>query len=368
MLLALALVAFVRRPRAPLAVALAVLGCWLPLDQNRWQPYALFYGSALVCLMIGERRVRERVTVTSTWHLAPLQLLLICAYAYSGLHKFNYRYVTREALEILQPIVSGMGLQGTMSNPVSVVLGFATAGAELLLGLALLHQRTRRTGVIGLTGMHLLILLAIGPFGRAYNHVVWPWNVASAISLWILFWDRGASGHFDHFMRAWWMRLRKPLSAGSVQLAPRPLRAAWHVAIAMFVVAPALSFVERWDAGLSFQMYSAKQPVALVHLRSEHRDRLPPSARAAILPDGSLDLFKWGLRDLGATPVLERRVLVHAARELAGRMPDANIRLLRAGPPSTIFGDRTVAYYAFTGPLRVPVDVAWMYRIDVDDR
>ena len=38
--------------------------------------------------------------------------------------------------------------------------------------------------------MHLFILIAIGPLGRNFNVVVWPWNLAMIAFLLILFFRR----------------------------------------------------------------------------------------------------------------------------------------------------------------------------------
>ena len=42
--------------------------------------------------------------------------------------------------------------------------------------------------------------VVLGPFGRASNSVVWPWNVVVVAALWTLLWPRDPSARFDTFV------------------------------------------------------------------------------------------------------------------------------------------------------------------------
>jgi hypothetical protein len=57
-------------------------------------------------------------------------------------------------------------------------LGLLLPLAEAAIGVGLLFPRTRGVAWVGAVLMHALVLLSIGPVGRSYNAIVWPWNAA----------------------------------------------------------------------------------------------------------------------------------------------------------------------------------------------
>jgi hypothetical protein len=355
MVAALLGMSFARRPAPYLAAVLVIPAVWMVLDQARWQPYLLTYLAGAACLLAGERPpLRAAGDPPARWHMAPYQLSLCAVYLYSGVHKLNLRWIEGSFRGWTSPITERLGIDPAAVPRAMFAGGVLAAAGEAALGLALLWPRTRRPAVVGLTLMHVYIMLALTRQGLAANTVVWPWNVVVVASLWLLFWPRGAGARLDGFIRAWWRGLR---GRGTMEAPPQPLRLLWGGVIVLFGVLPALSFAEAWPAALSFQLYAAKQREVRIYYRPDQRAAMPPAALRSERHPGEIDLLRWGMRELNVVPALEVRSAIRVARELARRAPDAEVRVRIAGPPALRTGRREYREFVFRGPEQVPREV-----------
>jgi hypothetical protein len=368
MLAALAGVAVLPKPRICLQAVLAIGGFWALLDQTRWQPWFAFYLVAMAALLLHETvGPRARGKFASAWELAPLQLFVVCTYAWSGLHKLNHHYLATDFLLTARPLLGWLGMRpADVPAAAAVTLGLLSAAIELGCGVMLMVPRRRRVAVVGLTAMHLFILLMIGPLGADWNRVVWPWNLASVAALWLLFWPDATHGLLVAFMRAWRERAPRRDRRGPAGV-PAALRWASVAVLLVFGVFPALSLAGTWYASLSFQLYAGKERIALIYFDPQHPEALPPAARTAVKTPGQVNVAAWALSELNATPVLEERVLVRLARTLARRAPQANVALLVASPPALFTGERTTKYIVFRGPDFQPVDASAEYTVQLHE-
>ena len=354
MVAALLGMSFARRPAPYLVAALAIPAVWMVLDQVRWQPYLLTYLAGAACLLLGERpSVRAPGDPPARWHLAPYQLSLCAVYFYSGVHKLNLRWIVGSFPSWINPITDRLGIDPAALPRVMFAGGVLAAVGEAALGLALLWPRTRRPAVVGLTLMHVYIMLYLTHSGLAGNTVVWPWNVAVVASLWLLFWPRGAGARLDGFIRAWWRGLRRRVT----EAPPRPLRLLWAGVIVLFGVLPALSFAQAWPASLSFQLYASKQRGVRIYYRPDQRAAIPPAALRGERRPGEIDLHRWAMREMNVVPVMETHVVTRIGRELARRAPHAEIRVTIAGPPALLTARREYRAFVFRGSEQVPREV-----------
>jgi hypothetical protein len=346
---------FARRVRPYAIAVLAITAVWMALDQTRWQPYVLTYLAGTGCLLLGESpAVRAPGHPPARWHMAPYQLSLCAVYFYSGLHKLNVRFVENGFPGWIHPVTRLLGLDQAAMPGVMRWAGVGAAVVEAGMGVALLWPRTRRVAVVGLTGMHVYIMLKLGRYGLWGNSVVWPWNVAVVATLWLLFWRRSTGARLDGFIRAWWRGMRGRTGAAAV---PRPLRRAWMGVIVLFGVLPALSFAQMWDASLSFQLYSAKHRNVRIQYRADQRAALPPAALRAEVRPGEVDLLRWAMWELNVAPVMETRVATRIGRAVARRAPDAEVRVVVAGPSSLVRGERGYRTFVYRGAAQRPREV-----------
>ncbi len=152
-------------------------------------------------------------------------------YAWSGLHKLTPWFSTNfdwfcAAFPVTQPL-SG-----------NLFLSYGAATFELLLAPMLLWPAFRRTGMALTIGLHLYILLVIGPLGYHWNIVVWPWNLVMIGLVW----------HFFNHQQA----IRPRFSIPGVLI------------LVMVWIMPALNIWEQWPETLSWKMYSNTQREATV--------------------------------------------------------------------------------------------------------
>jgi hypothetical protein len=149
-----------------------------------------------------------------------------------------------------------------------------------------------------------MVLVAIGPAGRDWNRVVWPWNLAMCALVVLLFWSERRPAGAILWSRGWY---------------PRAL-------LALVGVLPAMNLAGAWDAYLSFSLYSGNIDEAWLVIEPAAVGAAPASARAVgeRRPDGTLVAWfvPWAVRDVGVPPYPERRGYLAAFRALCRAAPD----------------------------------------------
>lgn len=253
----------------------------------RWQKLALFTASWLVLVLIGVDLVRFQPWA---YHFSTLFILLaffrepatpvpsatqhnshalgwmccwtqICIYVWSGWHKVHL-VSTKSALTIavmVLPIPSSWhpGFVDSWGIPLNLTLGIL----ETAFGLGLLWTRTRRSCVLLLTAMHLLILVALLRMQHDAN--VYPWNLACIALLWILFWKTTTP------LLVWPNFLRFPS------------RFSWFafisiVVLVLYMIGPFFHTWDRWDPNLSFALYTGNY--------GHHQLLISPAVKTKLTP------------------------------------------------------------------------------------
>ncbi len=115
-----------------------------------------------------------------------LLLLLASVYFFSGIGKMNFAF----SLYVRNKIVlSGIFPAGNAISYewLTYHAGYLLAFIEIVLSIGLVFKRAKKMSAIFLIVMHLLILADIGPFGINYDTIIWPWNMAMILILYIFF-------------------------------------------------------------------------------------------------------------------------------------------------------------------------------------
>jgi len=253
-------------------------------DQSRWQPWFYQYLLMFGAIFFAEARA-----------LDVCRLLVVCTYFWSGLQKLNPGF----PVNIFPALVDPLARVFPRLHPAIPALGIATALAEAAIGVGLLWRRTRRVSVIAAIAMHVLLLAELGPLGRNFNQVVWPWNVSMILFDVILFWRA------DFRIADPWRR------AGAYG----------KLVVLLAVVMPAFSLFGLWDSYLSFALYAGNMKTGIIYMTDAMADRLPDDLQDIIyvtskLGIDELDENDWSYAAVGTPAYSQDRIFRSAARAL----------------------------------------------------
>jgi hypothetical protein len=315
LLAALGGVALAPRPRGWAAAATVLAVILAADDQSRWQPWFYQYVAMLAALALA----RETGDTLAAW-----RAVLVGLYLWSGVQKLNAAFMTHLFPWLVEPLAGVLPL--ALGR---VLLGgwMLVPAMEIAVAVGLLVPRLRRVAVAAAIAIHLVILGLLGPLGHGTNAVVWPWNLAMAALVALLFWNGG------------------PVAARHV-LVPRRL-CVHAAALLLFVVLPALSFSGRWDAYLSGALYSGNIKAAALSVTDAVAARLPDPARRHVVRNrmgaNVLDVWEWSMDELAVPAYPEDRVFRAVARDVCRLAADpADVVLVVFGRPGALTGDREV--------------------------
>jgi len=196
-------------------------------------------------------------------------------------------------------------------------LAFLAPVVECGAGIGLLAERFRSQALFCAAGMHVFILLAIGPLGSRFNTVVWPWNLAMIAILLVLFW-----WHVERLLL-------------------RDLLVPQKVIVVLFALMPALSLVNLWDHYLSSSLYSGNRTSGLIYFNDGVFDRLPEAIQDYVSDEGpnrgSLDINDWSFGELNVPSYPEPRIYKNVARLICRYgAQDPGIELVVREQPSLV--------------------------------
>ncbi|WP_139958022.1 MauE/DoxX family redox-associated membrane protein [Flavicella sediminum] len=173
------------RPRQFLGLFIILFYTYLCfIDQNRLQPY--YYQSILTLLAVNlfPKKGNSRVV------LHAIALLFFATYFWSGVQKLN---------EIFYEQWMGALLKHFSFVPFELLEMFTylVPYLELLMGVFLLFNRTRKFSLIAIVGMHSIITIMLFYLGYGYNVV--PWNLQNIASVLVLFWSLKTKSGWEIF-------------------------------------------------------------------------------------------------------------------------------------------------------------------------
>lgn len=153
--------------------------CLILLDQHRLQPWVLQFLLLAVVLVLSEHRCGMKCC---RW-------IVLTIYFYSALSKFDTSFYESHGQLLLDGLLKAVHVDGSFwSDNFRKLLAMFFPLGELLIVLLLLFRRTCRWGVALSWGMHMAIILAVGPLGLNHEYGVLLWNVYFILQNFILFW------------------------------------------------------------------------------------------------------------------------------------------------------------------------------------
>jgi uncharacterized membrane protein YphA (DoxX/SURF4 family) len=269
-------------------VALGALSVLVLRDQSRLQPWAWEYALLTLALMLPGAGLHAG--------LKSCRAIVIALYLWSGIQKLNATFATRTWFEVT-------------GGHLPAFAWFAIPLGEIGIGVALMFERTRRAAVIAAIALHTSIVLML--IASHENSVVWPWNIALAVLVLILF-------------------------RGTVQG-----RMNWAV-VGVAGVLPALSFFGCWDPYLSGALYSGNTAQAVVIVPSDVVPNLPVVIARNTWQESAprfIDLNRWSYDELNVPAYPAERVFKEVASEVCRHYADSgSLRIL--GRPNPLSGAR----------------------------
>lgn len=178
-----------------------------------------------------------------------LRLGIAAAYFWGGINKINPWFAEFQ-LEWLLEKPDFLQLFGT-----SKAVGYSIAFFELLLSILLLTKRLPKLALFFSVIFHAFILLMISPFGKNWNYVVVPWNVALLLFNFYLYYDKENSYAYQFKNQA-------------------------TIALMLcFFAFPALQYSQLGQYPLSFNMYAATQPELTLFFHESDENKIPLNIR-----------------------------------------------------------------------------------------
>ena len=307
----LLLVAVRAWPYASAFVALASL--YVLFDESRLQPW--FYQYLFMMLALAAHTWRDEDARTP---LRACAFVVASVYFWSGVQKLNPQFFAEVLPSLAAPYLARMPASfARLLTPLGALIPLT----EICAGLMLLTRRWRRVGVVLAIVTNAVVLLLFVPFRR--NNVIWPWNVAMAAFVLILF-RRGAHGARDFLPRKFF----------SIQTA----------ALVLFGLMPALSLFGLWGQYLSSALYSGNVARAEFTVSEQVAGRLPQRVRSKLrpVPEGfRLDINHWSYAELNVPAYPSEKVYRAAAATLCRLAESPSDVRLEVNTPPRFFGGET---------------------------
>lgn len=216
-------------------------------DQHRLQPWVLQF------MLFG--CVLSLAPNSSGW--ACCRWIVASIYFYSAVSKFDTTFLEAHGQLLLEGLLKPFQLNLSLwSEKSRYLLALFFPVGELAIAMLLLWNRTRKIGLMGACVMHLMILLALGPWGLNHEYGVLMWNLYFIAQNLLLF-------------------------ANSLE--PRPLRTrvpaadlAAYLFTGLVLFLPILENFGLYDHWPAWAVYSARPARVAVYIDASAAKDLPP--------------------------------------------------------------------------------------------
>lgn len=255
-------------------------------DQTRLQPWHYQFICSFFVIAFNADRQKA---------LQAIVLITVSTYLFSSIQKMHPGFI--HSVWSVHILKSFLGLPGYfIEHPLVQVAGYMIPLIEFSGAVGLLFKRTVTHAAWLLIGMHIFLLIFLGPLGINYNIVVWPWNLQMIILLWILF------------------------IKNQLLLRPAVYKSAANIVIAFFwVLMPIAGCFGYWDKFLSSGMYSGRAKIKQFYF--EDRKMIPPNLKKYAFYNSQnasarIVLTDWTMQELKVAAVTEPRVLNSVIKQL----------------------------------------------------
>jgi hypothetical protein len=311
----------IAHPRKLILIFVALAGLLSMWDQTRWQPW--FYQYFFMLAAIGLYAWRAPEVRNYQAALNACRLIVIFTYLWSGLQKLNANFVRETWPDIAGSMLRFLPEAVKKLPPFFILL---IPLLEISVGLGLVTRKYRNVSVVLAIATHIVVLLLLISSGE--NTVVWPWNIAMVFFVLILFWQD------------------KEISPRKVLV---PKNGFHVVALLLFGVLPAFSFVGLWDSYLSSALYSGNTDQAVIYVSPSVIDRLPAAIHPHIWQATQpffLDINRWAYGELNVPVYPEPRIYRKVTEQICTYAESSSdIKLRIKEKPHPLTGLRKSEFY-----------------------
>lgn len=267
------------------------------LNQHRFQPWA--YQFVLFATIMASCRERAANRL--------MRWIVVSIYVYSAISKFDYQFLHSLGPHFLSTLAGLVGITSA-DWPVNLQAWLASLFpfGELVVGIGLLVSRTRRAAIFAAIGLHMLLLLILGPWGLSHQPGVLVWNLYFIVQAWMLFAD-----HRD---------AEVPLAKDTRRRVTESLCFVLTCGVIAFPASEPLGYCDHWPA---WELYSPRSSRAHVAIHDSAVDRLPPEVQELLGPASEmagwrqLHIDRWSLDSLSVPIYPEDRFQIGVALALA---------------------------------------------------
>ncbi|MFC2109983.1 MauE/DoxX family redox-associated membrane protein [Bacteroidota bacterium] len=246
------------RPRQYLGLFIVFFYVYLCfIDQNRLQPY--YYQSMLTLLAINLFPKKHN----SKSILYTVSLIFLATYFWSGAQKLN---------EIFYEQWMGALVKHFSFMPFELleIFTYLVPYLELLMGVFLLFNHTRRFAIFSIICMHSTIVIMLFYLGYGFNVV--PWNLQNIASVLVLFWTLDTRSGLDIFIYEFDYRK--------------------SILIVFTVLLPISNFFGYYDHLLSFSFFTSKLKYYYIIIEDKDlEDKLPEHIKKFIRPHKGMSIL-----------------------------------------------------------------------------
>ncbi len=269
-----------RWKRSPWLAFATALGVLILIDQHRLQPWA-WQLLLMSCVFVSRNANTNRL----------LMLLTISVYFWSAVSKCDRLFFATHGQTLAEALFQSLGVNTAPWPPaVKGWLAVALPAGEMLVALGLSWPRTRRVALWSEIGLHVSLIMALGPFGLQHRPGVLFWNLAFIGHDWLLF------GHSSRD-RERAVNSRCPTPSRSrlgLSRVTSGFATVLIVAASVWPLTEPLGFCDHW---LAWSVYSTRTERVSVTLSDEGLQDLPEPVRRLTV-DGELVLDRWSIEAL----------------------------------------------------------------------
>ena len=333
LLTSLTMTGLARCCRGWLGLSLCLLALMVLEDQHRFQPWV--YQGAMIVLLPAAIPGPRGLKYVRWWFVA--------LYIHSGLSKLDRSFCDELGPVFLDAGLRWLGLSiSEIPESLRLPIILAMPLGEILVGIALLCDRSRQLGRIGAASMHGLLIAILGPLGIGHSALVLAWNGAMLVEVWVAFESR----------------IEQSTEPPSVRLRSMP-------GVILFWVLVLLPLAERWgwfDAWPSHALYASHVGRVAVFVNSSELGQVPPKMVPHLkkIDDSGyaeLDMTGWSRAERGTPLYPQVRATLGLAEGLAARYGGGRLlRVILYGPANRWTGRRSREEMIRLGAIRRRAD------------